>query len=250
MRIFISYRRTAWAFTRLLANGLRERIEGEVFVDTHPEHGIDRADFAKSILDNLRRSHAFVLVVTEETFAPERIQRKDDWIRREVREAFQLGTPVVLALYENCSPPASEDLPRDIQKLAGQQGIRFFQDYFDDGVERLWKFIKAVMETRRRDLIKALEELRSEDVMVRIRAAKRLRQLREESTVPTLSACLNEESDSEAIYSIVIALGMIGGDEAKETLEGYRSRLGNQIDDFIRMAIDEALALLEQYRVS
>jgi hypothetical protein len=250
MRIFVSYRRADWSFTYLLAESLREKIEGEVFVDSHPKHGIDRADFKKSILDNLGRSHVFVLVVTEHTFAPARIQREGDWIRREVREAFRLELPIILAFYEGCLPPAAEVLPPDIRQVVRQQGIKFYPDFFDDGVEKLWQFIRTVMETRRRDLIKALEDLRSEDVVMRICAAKTLRWLKEESAVPTLSACLNDEFDPEVIYSILIALGKIGGDEARNALEGYKSRLGNQIDDFIHQAIDEALALLERHRVS
>jgi hypothetical protein len=80
-----------------------------------------------------------LIIVTDLTFSVDRIHRDDDWVRREIREALTLKKPIVLACVDGLFPP--EDLPDDIQGIRGKEGIRFFQEFFDAGVERLASFI-------------------------------------------------------------------------------------------------------------
>lgn len=142
MKVFVSYRRKTWAFTHRLADALRQRINGEVFIDFD---SIDESDFANSILVNLRKSDVFVLVVSEHTFALDRIHHEDDWVRREIREALALDMPIVLALVEGQTPPSQADLPADIQPITRRQGVEFYPRYFDAGVNELVRFIERVL---------------------------------------------------------------------------------------------------------
>jgi Tol biopolymer transport system component len=139
MRVFISYRRKTWPFTHRLAESLRKQIRGKVFVDFD---SVDESDFEQSILRNLRESDAFLLVVSKETFDPERIHQENDWVRREIAEALRLDLPIVLALVEGRPPPKSDALPEDIRAVVVRQGIEFYPRFFDAGVKELTAFIK------------------------------------------------------------------------------------------------------------
>jgi hypothetical protein len=146
MNIFISYRRKTWPFTQRLAEKLRMRLAAHVFVDTD---SIDDDDFDDSILKHLRSSDVFVLVVSEQTFDPARINREGDWVRREIGEALGLDLPIILAMVDGCTPPPAEDLPIDIRDVATKQGIEFYPVYFEAGVEKLAQFIRKVLRQKK-----------------------------------------------------------------------------------------------------
>jgi len=167
MKVFISYRRRTWPFTHRLADNLRERIDGEVFVDVD---SIDEELFERSILRHLRESDVFLLIVSPETFAPERIQREGDWVRREVREALEGDKSIVLACVEGLTPPG--DLPDDIRAIADRQGIRFYADYFDAGVDKLVGFIDRV-EAARRQRQEEAERQRRQAQQARVKELQR-----------------------------------------------------------------------------
>lgn len=134
-KLFISYRRASWPFTHRLADDLRDWLDAEIFIDFS---GMDETDFERSILRNLRESDAVLLIVSPETFA-DRIHNDHDWVRREIREALALDKPLVMACIDGLYPPA--DLPEDISAVKRCEGVRFFPEYFEGGVERLATFI-------------------------------------------------------------------------------------------------------------
>ena len=140
LRIFLSYRRKSWAFTRSLADELRQRLGAEVFVDLD---GIKEDDFERSILSSLHRSDVVVLVVSEYTF-DERIQRPGDWVRREIAEALALSKPLVLAMVDGRTPPDAAELPEDIRAVTRRQGVPFPAEYWTAAVERLVGFIREM----------------------------------------------------------------------------------------------------------
>ncbi|MCS6872915.1 MAG: toll/interleukin-1 receptor domain-containing protein, partial [Anaerolineae bacterium] len=121
-KLFISYRRVTWAFTHRLAERLEQLLDAQIFVDFK---GVDESNFEHAILRNLRESDAFLLIVTPETFDPQRINRADDWVRREIREALTQEKPIALALYEGTAPPPDEKLPEDIRDITKRQGAPF-----------------------------------------------------------------------------------------------------------------------------
>lgn len=139
-KIFISYRRKSWPSAHKLAEDLGKILDAEIFIDFK---SIDDSDFEKSILRNLRDSDVVVVIVTEDTFS-DRIREDSDWVRREIREAMSLEKPIVLALFDGMLPP--NDLPSDIKEISKKEGIRFFPDFFDEGVSRLARFIAKITE--------------------------------------------------------------------------------------------------------
>lgn len=146
MRVFISYRRRTWAFAHRLADSLRQKIVGDVFIDVD---SIDESDFEQSILRHIQQCDVFLLIVSPETFDPDRIYRERDWVRREVAEALRLELPIVLALVEGIRLPALEDLPSDIREVRSKHGIEFYPRYFDAGIEELAEFIERLGSKRR-----------------------------------------------------------------------------------------------------
>jgi hypothetical protein len=141
MKLFISYRRKSWAFTHRLADQLGRMIQGDIFVDIS---GIDETDFEYSILRHLRDSDAVLLIVSEHTFAPDRIQHDDDWVRREVALALELDKPIVLVCVEGLYPPSPAELPENIRAITRKQGINFYPEYWDAAVQRLTYFVAKV----------------------------------------------------------------------------------------------------------
>jgi hypothetical protein len=88
------------------------------------------ADFPDWILGHLHRSSALVAVigptwssVTGRDGAP-RLHEPDDWVRREIAEAFTMGIPVIPVLVDDTARLDGADLPDDIARLARCQYLR------------------------------------------------------------------------------------------------------------------------------
>lgn len=151
MKVFISYRRKSWPFTQRLAEELGKLIDADIFVDYS---GIDETDFEHSILTHLRTSDAVLVIVTEYTFAPDRINQADDWVRREIGLALQLKKPIVLVAVDGRFPPPVDQLPEDLRDITRIQGIAFYPDFFDAALQKLANFItKATSIKLRRHLV-------------------------------------------------------------------------------------------------
>ncbi len=146
-KVFISYRRKSWPFTRSLADALKEQLDAEIFWDVE---GIDKSDFETSILNHLRTSNVVLLVITDLTFT-DRIQQEDDWVRREIREALMLELPLVMVCVDGLLPP-STGLPEDIKAISRLLGINFYPEYFIPAVERLVDFVMTVSEVKRKGI--------------------------------------------------------------------------------------------------
>lgn len=141
-QVFISYRRKNWPFTQPLAKDLRARLDASVYVDLD---SIDNVQFEQSILPNLRKSNVLLLIVTEQTFAPDRIHKDDDWVRREIREAIKYKIPIILVSVDGVMPP--HDLPNDLRTLSNYQAVKFYPEYYNNGLDLLVKFIAGVIPT-------------------------------------------------------------------------------------------------------
>lgn len=139
MKLFISYRRKDWGYTSRLADDLRTRLGCEVFVDID---GMDEPSFESSILRNLESSQIVLLLVTEKTFATDRIHRDADWVRREMVRALELNKQIILVCIDGLFPPA--DIPDDLQPLRGKEGIRFFAEFYESAIQRLIIFIQRI----------------------------------------------------------------------------------------------------------
>lgn len=146
-KLFISYRRKAWPFARSLADGLQAKINAEVFVDVD---GINDDDFETSLIGNLVTSDAVLLIVSPETFDPERIHSEGDWVRREVGRALSLDKPILLAGLNGLTPPPPDQLPEDIRRITQKESISIYSEFFEEGVERIVSLLVQIspIETR------------------------------------------------------------------------------------------------------
>lgn len=134
-KVFISYRRKDSDFTRHLVEKLKAKLNDDVFWD----YEIAEDDFARALLRQVRECDVFVLVVSDHTFALDRIHNPDDWIIREVAEALRLEKPTALALYEGKVPPYDlrDQLPQSVRGIVSKQGIPILGAAFEACVDRL-----------------------------------------------------------------------------------------------------------------
>jgi hypothetical protein len=134
-KVFVSYRRKDVDFTRHLVEKLRSKLYDDVFWD----YDISEDNFERGLTGEIHACNVFVLVVSDYTFAIERIADPEDWIVREVALALKIGKPIVLALYEGKTPQYDlrNKLPVNIREIATKQGIPIMGAAFDASVDRL-----------------------------------------------------------------------------------------------------------------
>jgi len=86
--------------------------------------------------------------LTAEKDGHRRLDDPDDWVRREIATAMDMGrVRVIPVLVGEAELPAADDLPDELQKLRGLQTIEVRPDRFDDDTEHL---IKTIGGWRRR----------------------------------------------------------------------------------------------------
>ncbi|MDQ0366955.1 toll/interleukin-1 receptor domain-containing protein [Catenuloplanes indicus] len=70
------------------------------------------------------------------------VDRADDWVRHEIREAFRGGLDVVPVFLDRCGPIAEADLPDDIASLAGRQYMQLRLRRFEDDVNAIIRHLR------------------------------------------------------------------------------------------------------------
>lgn len=119
--MFVNYRGTdSHSYGALLYHHLVGRFgEDLVFLDC--ESIPAGADFVTELLGRVRSARVLLAVIgpqwltaTDPATGRRRIENPDDWIRRELREAFAAGVTVIPVLTEQIPIPAESDLPGDI----------------------------------------------------------------------------------------------------------------------------------------
>ncbi|HEX5400891.1 MAG TPA: toll/interleukin-1 receptor domain-containing protein [Pseudonocardiaceae bacterium] len=120
-RIFINYRGAdSSSYGALLYTELvRQFGERHVFLDC--ESIPAGADFAAELLSRVRSARVVLAVIGPHWLADATGRRpiddRDDWIRRELVEAFAAGVRVVPILTDDATLPAEAELPADIAVL-------------------------------------------------------------------------------------------------------------------------------------
>lgn len=145
--VFVSYRRKDWGTTFLMAEHLSQEVDATIFLDRY----IDDADFEASLLRHLRTSSVMMLVVTEHTFASDRIHLERDWIRKEIQEALTRGIPIVMAIVDDVKLPDEEYLPREIRPVLTKQGYPIHPGSFEQNMVKIADFITAISPILRRE---------------------------------------------------------------------------------------------------
>jgi hypothetical protein len=125
--VFINYRGDdSHSYGALLYRDLRRRFgRDSVFLDS--ESIPAGADFVAELADQVRQSQVLLAVIGPSWLAAtgpdgrRRIDDPEDWIRRELVEAFSAGVTVIPVLTDNGTLPAEDELPPDIAGLARLQ---------------------------------------------------------------------------------------------------------------------------------
>lgn len=122
--MFINYRgEDSHSYGALLYQELRRRFgEDRVFLDC--ESIPAGADFVAELLSRVRSAPVLLAVIgprwltATDTAGRRRIDNPQDWIRRELAEAFTAGVRVIPVLTEQIAIPAEADLPAEIAALS------------------------------------------------------------------------------------------------------------------------------------
>jgi len=107
--IFVCYRRADEPFAAALTASILEDAVGanEVFLDTL--YLRQRGSFERALLEAVRNCRIVLAVIGAEWDNPAnlvRLARPDDWVRRELREAAEAGTPIVPVLVGRDTVPS------------------------------------------------------------------------------------------------------------------------------------------------
>lgn len=142
-KVFINYRvRDEAGYAVLLYRELAGHFGSSAIF--HASHSIrPGADFAREILENLRRCDVMLAVVGPrwlsllENGDRGRFGGTDDWVRRELQEALSLGIRIIPILVEDATPLPDGALPDDIAALARCQYLRLHHRGVDADMARV-----------------------------------------------------------------------------------------------------------------
>jgi tetratricopeptide (TPR) repeat protein len=131
--VFISYRRDVSAFIAravfmdLRANGY------DVFMDVE---SIDSGTFDTVILNQIAARAHFVLILTPGSV--ERCIETDDWLRREIETAIDLGRNIVPLLFNNFVFKGAEQyLTGKLENLSRYNALNVPHDFFEAAMDKL-----------------------------------------------------------------------------------------------------------------
>ncbi|MEV6236935.1 toll/interleukin-1 receptor domain-containing protein [Lentzea sp. NPDC051838] len=100
-------------------------------------------DFSREILSGLRRCEVLLALIgprwsgAVDREGVRRLEKTDDWVRREITEAFQCGLRVIPVLMDGISPLTEDDLPDALKRLARCQYLRIHHRSDDLDLPRL-----------------------------------------------------------------------------------------------------------------
>lgn len=128
--IFINYRRTDTGWP---AEHLKDKLnaafgEDRVFLDVRNINAGD--DFTTEIESHLLRAAALIVLIDknwllgQDKFGRRRLDKEDDWVRKEIRDALKKkDCAVIPLLLDGADLPDEDALPNDISNLSKRQTI-------------------------------------------------------------------------------------------------------------------------------
>src|SRR5690606_33215284 len=132
--VFISYRRTNFAWGRLINDHLTSHGY-HVFFDFL---SIGSGSFEKIILSNIESRAHFVVLLTPS--ALERCNEPGDWLRREIEYAIEMKrniVPLMLEGFDFNDAAISDRLTGKLSVLKEYNALNVPIDFFDDAMRRL-----------------------------------------------------------------------------------------------------------------
>lgn len=135
--VFISYRhQDSDAFADMIYDEFERRVGNtSVFLDVK---GLEPGErFAEELRTRIQRSSVVLVLIGPRWLAAidkhgvRRLERDNDWVRTEVREALLLGKRVIPVLVRGAQMPTAEELPPDMRALADLHGFVFTSHWLD-----------------------------------------------------------------------------------------------------------------------
>ena len=149
--IFLSYRREdAAPYARLLQFQLRDRFpDAQVFIDLDSiEAGLPFAEVIRDAVDSCAVLVALIgrqwTTVTDED-GHRRLDDPDDYVRFEVLAALKRGTRVIPVLVDGARALRRQQLPPELQPLAGLNAFELSYSRYDYDAGRLLDLIQRVL---------------------------------------------------------------------------------------------------------
>lgn len=130
-KVFISYRRVGGASTAQTIKERLERKRAEVFLDVHD---INAGRFDEIISKAIADCDYFVLVLAPGTLDSE-------WVVKEVRHAIKTERTIIPVLVDGYRFE-THPTPADLKAIETHNAINLTPEYFDEGIERLAKFVR------------------------------------------------------------------------------------------------------------
>lgn len=148
--VFISYRRDDSAgYARALGDALaREFGAGRVFIDV--DDIAAGSAFGEVIQQQLGRATLLLVLIGrrwlgEREGALPRLFDAEDFVRREVASGLARGAVVLPVLLDGAAMPQAQQLPPELQALAGRQALSLDNARYADDLQRLMDAVRAVI---------------------------------------------------------------------------------------------------------
>lgn len=147
--VFISYRRSNGS---QLASLLKVHLQlrgFSVFLDIER---LRAGKFDVGLLKSVQKARNFILVLT-----PQALDRclddndRKDWVHREIAAALEHKCNII-PIMDNFDWPPSEKLPEDIRSITFFNGVRWIHDYQDACVDKLERFLRGDVNSRKGQL--------------------------------------------------------------------------------------------------
>jgi hypothetical protein len=121
--VFVNYRHTdSPARAAMIHAALEARLDEHVFLDT--DDIMPGGEIAEKIEADLRIARVLIVVIGPHWLDPVKelgnmrlIDRKDDWVRHEIRSALKLNIAIVPVYVDEAAPLSSSWLPADIRAI-------------------------------------------------------------------------------------------------------------------------------------
>jgi pterin-4a-carbinolamine dehydratase len=153
--VFISYRRHDSAgAARWLYSAFQKTFGPEtVFMDVEAIRVSD--DWAHQIDTALGRATALCVVIgphwlrIADEHGRRRLDREDDWVRNEIRQALERKIPIVPVLLSKTPLPEKPALPEPIQRMVDRQAFDLRDDRWDQDITTLVSEVESLGFRRR-----------------------------------------------------------------------------------------------------
>lgn len=152
MTIFINYRTDDQPFAAALVDEHFCRVYGEarVFRDCRSMSG--GTVFDREILRRLAASEVVLILIGSAWLSlsdggVRLVDRPDDWVRTEIRDALTYGIEIVPVLLDDAPLPKAADLPDDIADLVRRQYVVVRQKFAADDLRRLEAHVRLLTNT-------------------------------------------------------------------------------------------------------